>query len=216
MEGTQITIVDHELSSETHNLYDVHIGSATTIETLVTNSASMVSSWISDTERIHRQNLRDLIVGLDVEWRPSFSRNVENPVATLQLCVARRCLVFQLIHADDSAHTSLADFLRNPDYRFVGLGVAADVEKLLLDYQLSVRNTVDLGDLAARVRDDRSLKSAGLKGLARLVLGMEIEKPKRITMGRWDTRWLTSDQVRYACVDAFVSFEIGKKLINGD
>ena len=89
------------------------------------------------------------------------------------------------------------------------------MEKLLLDYQLSVRDKVDLGDLAAREHDDQSLKNVGLKGLAKLVLGMEIEKPRRVTMGRWDNRWLNSDQVQYACVDAFVSFEIGKKLITG-
>ena len=72
----QINIIDHELSSDIHNLYDVQIGLQTTVRTLVTTSASMVDSWIVDTERIHNQRLRRLIVGLDVEWRPSFNRYI--------------------------------------------------------------------------------------------------------------------------------------------
>ncbi|XP_062087979.1 3'-5' exonuclease-like [Humulus lupulus] len=208
----QINIVDHELSSDTHNLYDVQIGLQTTVRTLVTTSPSMVDSWIEDIERIHNRRLRRLIVGLDVEWRPSFNRYIENPVAIIQLCVGHRCLIFQLLHAE-SIPSSLAEFLGNSDYSFVGVGVGADVEKLLLDYQLSVRNPVELGDLAARKHDDRSLKNAGLKRLAMFVLGMEIDKPKRITMSRWDNRYLNSSQVQYACVDAYVSFEIGKVLM---
>ncbi|EXC30709.1 Werner Syndrome-like exonuclease [Morus notabilis] len=207
-----VTIHDHELDSDIHNLYDVVIYSKQ-VKTLLTTCPSMVSSWISDVEKIHRRRLSRLIVGLDVEWRPSFSR-YQNPVATLQICVGHRCLIFQLIHAD-SIPASLSDFLANANYSFVGVGIGADIEKLAEDHGLTVRNAVDLGDLAAREYDDPGMKNRGLKDLARIVRGMEIEKPKRITMGRWDNRWLTCEQVQYACVDAFVSFEIGKKLITG-
>ncbi|KAL3637095.1 hypothetical protein CASFOL_019394 [Castilleja foliolosa] len=58
----------------------------------------------------------------------------------------------------------------------------------------------------------KGLKNAGLKTLARTVLGREVEKPNAVTMSGWDNRWLTPDQVQYACVDAFVSFEIGRIL----
>ncbi|KAM6585489.1 hypothetical protein CsatB_012491 [Cannabis sativa] len=211
MEPTPITIVNHGLDSQTHDLYDVQVGPIT-VRTLVTISASMVDSWIEDIKRINNQSLGHLIVGLDVEWRPSFNRYIENPVAIIQLCVGPRCLIFQLLHAD-SVPSSLAEFLGNADYSFVGVGVGADVEKLLVDYQLSVRKPVELGNLAANKYGDRSLKNAGLKRLASFVLGMQIEKPKRITMSRWDNPYLNSSQVQYACVDAYLSFEIGKVLM---
>uniref|UniRef100_A0A803NYI2 3'-5' exonuclease domain-containing protein n=1 Tax=Cannabis sativa TaxID=3483 RepID=A0A803NYI2_CANSA len=194
MEPTPITIVNHGLDSQTHDLYDVQVGPIT-VRTLVTISASMVDSWIEDIKRINNQSLGHLIVGLDVEWRPSFNRYVENPVAIIQLCVGPRCLIFQLLHAD-SVPSSLAEFLGNADYSFVGVGVGADVEKLLVDYQLSVRKPVELGNLAANKYGDRSLKNAGLKRLASFVLGMQIEKPKRITMSRWDNPYLNSSQVQ--------------------
>jgi hypothetical protein len=48
--------------------------------------------------------------------------------------------------------------------------------------------------------------------LAERVLGKIVEKPQRITRSRWDNPWLNADQVKYATVDAYVSFEIGRRL----
>ncbi|KAK9290825.1 hypothetical protein L1049_009003 [Liquidambar formosana] len=205
-----ISIVDHELPDDTHNLYDVTFFNDE-IHTLVTRSPSMVDSWISDVENLHRHMLHRLIVGLDVEWRPSFSRSIENPVAIIQLCVARKCLIYQLIHSP-GAPQSLVDFLRKANYTFVGVGIDSDVEKLLGDYGFGVSNAVDLRVLAADGLGMKELRNSGIKNLAKEVLGREIEKPKRVTMSRWDNEWLTPAQVQYACVDAFLSYEIGKTL----
>ncbi|KAF2288051.1 hypothetical protein GH714_004111 [Hevea brasiliensis] len=102
------------------------------------------------------------------------------------------------------------------EFLFVGVGIESDVEKLVEDYGLSVRNTVDLRGLAAEKLGVKELKNAGLKDLVKEVLGKEIKKPKRVTMSRWDNPWLTPDQVQYACLDAFVSSEIGRSLVNLD
>ncbi|KAI7998243.1 Werner Syndrome-like exonuclease [Camellia lanceoleosa] len=149
---------------------------------------------------IHRPRLHRLIVGLDIEWRPN-NRFHDNPAATLQLCVDRRCLIFQLIYSPQIPQ-SLFDFLNNRIYTFVGVGIHSDVEKLTEDYGLSVATTIDLLSLAADC-DMIELRNAGLKNLAREVLGKEIEQPKRITMSRWDNEWLYPEQVQYACIDAF-------------
>ena len=133
----------------------------------------MVDSWLSDIYRIHGRRLHRLIVDLDVEWRPSFNRNIENPVATLQLCVGRRCLIFQLIYATHFPN-SLIEFLNDEDFTFVGVGVESDVEKLLDDYDLKVGNVVDLRGLDVERLGNRDLKNAGLKGLARAVLGLKV------------------------------------------
>ncbi|KAJ7976537.1 Werner Syndrome-like exonuclease [Quillaja saponaria] len=202
-----ISIVDYGLPDDTHNVYDV-IFYSDTIHTLLTNSPSIVDSWLSE---IDRSGSNRLIVGLDVEWRPSFNRHIQNPVATLQLCVSHRCLIFQLIHAPKIPQ-SLIDFLGNTNYTFVGVGIEPDVEKLLEDYGLSVATVVDVRVLAADKLGLRELRNAGLKALAMQVLGKEIEKPKRVTMSRWDNPWLNSQQVQYACIDAFVSFEIARNL----
>ncbi|KAL5996498.1 hypothetical protein ACLOJK_026578 [Asimina triloba] len=183
------------------------------ILTTVTDTASVVESWISDIYHIHNRRLRHLIVGLDIEWRPTFQSNATSRVAVLQLCVGRRVLIFQLIHAD-CIPEALSDFLEDSDFRFVGVGIREDVEKLLEDYDLTVTNPVDLRPIAADRYNDQGLRGAGLKRLAIEILGYEVSKPRRVTMSKWDSSWLSFDQVQYACVDAYMSFEIGRRLLS--
>ncbi|CAL5330548.1 unnamed protein product [Camellia sinensis] len=187
---TNIGIVDHQLPEDTHNLYDVTLFTDR-IKTLVTRSPFLVDSWISEITAIHRRRLHRLIVGLDIEWRPN-DRYSDNPAATLQLCVGRRCLIFQLLYSPEIPQ-SLIDFLNNPIYTFVGVGINSDVEKLIEDYGLSVATTVDLRTLAADC-GMTELRNAGLKTMAREVLGKVIEKPQRITRSRWDNEWLYPEQ----------------------
>ncbi|KAA8517379.1 hypothetical protein F0562_017672 [Nyssa sinensis] len=191
-----ISIIDHELPFLSHDLYDVTFYDDE-IETLVTHCPSMVKAWIRNTEILNRRRLHRLIVGLDVEWRPSFSRRVENPVAILQLCVGHSCLIFQLLYARRIPQL-LTDFLQNPNYTFVGVGIDGDVNRLSDDYDLEVSNTVDLRGLAARELGVRELRRAGLKELAREVLGKELKKPMNVTLSKWDEAWLSDAQVALA------------------
>ncbi|XP_073157633.1 3'-5' exonuclease-like [Henckelia pumila] len=199
-------IVDHQLRSNTHKTYDVHFF-GDSIHTTVTHDPDIVTQWISDLGSGHR------IVGLDVEWRPVFKRNARHPAATLQLCVARRCLIFQLIHAP-TVPSSLVGFLSNSEYTFVGVGIKSDLKKIGKDYDglgLDAK-TVDLRSLAAEVYERKELKNSGVKGLTKVVLEKEVQKPRGVTMSRWDKRWLKPDQVQYACLDAFVCYEMGRIL----
>ncbi|KAF8398117.1 hypothetical protein HHK36_017042 [Tetracentron sinense] len=202
-----ISIEELDHSFDTHRLFEVTFFNDR-IETLLTHTPSMVDSWIANIRR-----LNSLIVGLDLQWRPSFDSTIQNPVATLQLCVGRNCLIFQLLHSP-TIPPSLSDFLNNPDYTFVGVGIGGDVEKLWLDHGLRVSRSVDLRGLAANVLNRRDLDNAGLQWLALEVLEKDVEKPIWITLSWWDSEFLTHAQVQYACVDAFLSFEIGRTLIS--
>ncbi|KAL5743258.1 hypothetical protein ACOSP7_026112 [Xanthoceras sorbifolium] len=206
-----MSTVNIKSSCSTHNIYDVTFH-GDRIQTLVTNSPSVVESWISEIELTHRSGLKNLIVGLDTEHN---CKN-EHPLATLQLCVGNRCLIFQIIHASYIPQ-ALQNFLLNDNYSFVGVKVEEDVEKLENDYNLSVGNVIDLRTLTAQVlgQDMKEWKQAGLKSLSEKVLKKKIEKPKEITLSEWDNRSLFSAQVQYACLDAFVSYEIGRTLKTG-
>ncbi|XP_047326837.1 Werner Syndrome-like exonuclease [Impatiens glandulifera] len=206
------SIYDHGLPVLTHDLYTVNFYNDS-ILTCVTQTPSIVENWISKVESIHRRRLNRLIIGLDIEWRPTFGRRPYSPVATIQLCIGHHCLIFQLIHAS-YIPDSLVEFLDNPYYTFVGVGIKNDVKKLGNDYQLDIEPTiVDLARLAADRYDcDCDFLHAGLKKLASMVLDLDVEKPKRITLSRWDDLYLSDEQVQYACIDAFLSFEIGRVL----
>ncbi|KAK1441479.1 hypothetical protein QVD17_07400 [Tagetes erecta] len=217
---SSISMFVHQHPNNTHNTYRLQFHEHT-IETLVTNSPNYVDAWISQTENIlihhhhHRNRQHPLIVGLDVEWRPNQARNIQNPVATLQLCVENRCMVFQIIHSP-SIPNSLVNFLRNDSYAFAGVGIENDVEKLVRDYNLMVAKTIDLRTLAANVYGVWELRNVGLKALSSRVLGKEVNKAKSVTMSKWDDHCLSPLQVEYASIDAFLSFEIGRVLISGN
>ncbi|CAH1445560.1 unnamed protein product [Lactuca virosa] len=126
-----------------------------------------------------------------------------------------RCLIFQILHSP-IIPWSLCNFLRNPSYTFTGVGIDEDVKKLTEDYFLVVATAVDLRLIAAKKYRVKELKNAGLKQLTRKVLRKEMSKRKAVTMSNWDNRRLNPAQVQYACIDAFLSFEIGRILILGN
>ncbi|KAK8934556.1 hypothetical protein KSP39_PZI015176 [Platanthera zijinensis] len=181
------------------------------IFTTLTASGNEADLWISDILRL--RNEYHLIVGIDVEWRPSRSR-MQNPTALLQICVDHRCLLFQLLHADYIPH-SLKEFLSNPRFTFVGVGINEDIERLVEDSGLMVQNAVDLRELAVQMTGRLEMRQMGLKTLAEEIVGVQVSKPNSVKMSRWDQEVLTLDQIMYACLDAFLSFEIGRRLYAG-
>ncbi|XP_027927459.1 Werner Syndrome-like exonuclease [Vigna unguiculata] len=200
-------VVDYNIRNNTYNLYDVTFENHN-IHTLVTHHPFQVERWLSN----NTGRRQDLMVGLDIEWRPNTQPNTQNPVATLQLCVGHACLVFQIIHSPYIPH-SLVSFFLDPNVTFFGVGIRADAKKLLQDYGLYVGNVCELRSLAADLLwRYPHLKRAGLKTLCRHVLEVEVEKPLSVTRSFWDTPQLTTEQVQYAVIDAFLSYEIGRVL----
>ncbi|KAF8032375.1 hypothetical protein BT93_D1326 [Corymbia citriodora subsp. variegata] len=190
-----------------HSLHDVAFYGRR-ICTCVTDDPSVVTRWIVDVERAHLLWLNRLIIGLDIEWRPNLEPGVVHPVATLQLCVGRSCLVFQILHTE-YIPASLHAFLANPNYTFVGVGIKDDATKLSDDYGLIVSRMVDLRGLAVGRWQNPSFGYMGLKKLVKVILRKDLDKPKEITLSQWDDKTLTDRQVEYACLDAFVTFELG-------
>ncbi|PHU21534.1 hypothetical protein BC332_06641 [Capsicum chinense] len=179
------------------------------IEVTVTKNAAVVNDWINS----HRRRLHKLLVGLDIKWLLCFNPEENQPVALLQFCVGRRCLLFQLLHKD-AVPRFLVDFLMVPNFKFVGVGVKGDAEKLLRDHKLLVANTVDLNQLALSVYREEVYGKVGLQRMVKEVLGKVMEKPLNVTLSKWDAEELVYEQIEYAAIDAFVSFEIGKNLFN--
>ncbi|XVE65492.1 hypothetical protein DITRI_Ditri08aG0004200 [Diplodiscus trichospermus] len=178
------------------------------ITTTVTATPSVVRNWLFKVLCLHRFRRDWLVVGLGVQWNPSSS--VDHPrAATLQLCVGRQCLIFQLFHANN-VPLSLRRFLADPRNTLVGVWNHSDEAMLLRSkHRISVSRVVEARIVAA----ERSglPKQLSMQKLAEIFLGAdEVKKPKRIGVSAWDAYWLSLEQVQYACVDAFVSFELGK------
>jgi ribonuclease D len=133
----------------------------------------------------------------------------------LQICVDHRCLLFQILHAD-YVPNALFRFLADHRFTFVGVGIGDDVAKLRAGYGLWVASAVDLRALAADTLGRPDLRRAGLPALVWLVMGVQMEKPHHVRVSAWDAPTLSDDQLKYACADAFASFEVGRRLYDGD
>ncbi|KAG8055511.1 hypothetical protein GUJ93_ZPchr0001g32326 [Zizania palustris] len=185
------------------------------IHATLTDSGDVVDDWLDEILRIHRRRLNYLVVGLDVEWRPFGRFSEPNPVSLLQICVGRRCLIFQILRAD-YVPESLFDFVADDRFTFVGVGIDNDVTKLRDQYGLEVEDAVDLRHLAADKMGKPELRSTGLQGLVSEVMDVWLEKPHHVRVSAWDAPRLSKPQLMYACVDAFASFEVGRRLYAGD
>ncbi|XP_057476847.1 3'-5' exonuclease-like [Actinidia eriantha] len=177
------------------------------IHTTVTARPSVARDWLYKTRHLHVRFRRKLVVGLGVQWRPG----AFNTPATLQLCVGRRCLVFQL-HRAPAVPRFLRRFLSHPRTTFVGVWNHQD-RALLKDskHNLSLSSLLDIRDVAADLRGYS--KQLSMETLAELILGLEgVTKPISVGMSDWEAYWLDEDQIQYACLDAFVSFSLGKAL----
>jgi hypothetical protein len=198
-----INLFELKLGFDTHKLYNITFDSNHTVQTLVTSSPDHVDCWFIDTRALC---VSFPVIGLHIECSSS------NTPATIHLCINNICLVYQVIHAPYVC-PSLSVYLSNPRVRFVGVGIKAAIEKLQSDFSLPVANFVDLQSIAAeKLRDREILKSTGIKMLAERVLGKVVTKPQSVVMSRWDSPWLTDDQVKYATLNAYAAFEIGRRL----
>ncbi|CAI9261317.1 unnamed protein product [Lactuca saligna] len=210
-----ISIVNPESPDGSDKQYEIKYLEYT-LSTVVTIKPSSVDKWISDIEGTYHDRLDSLVVGLDIEWLHNDSKKVEHRAATLQLCVESSCLIFQIIHATEIP-MSLKNFLNNPQYTFVGVGIEYDVEKLFRDYELVVGRKSELKTLAVEETGVKTVLNKGLTELAAMVLEKDKEtmKLESATMSPWDEKQLTLEQVQYASVDAFLSFVTGKILLFG-
>ncbi|XP_051123937.1 3'-5' exonuclease-like [Andrographis paniculata] len=180
----------------------------TAIETTVTDKAAVAAAWVADITSLYGD--APAVVGLDVEWRPHQIKSMSNKSATLQLCIADKCLILQLFYMDE-VPISIRDFLMNPNFTFVGIEVADDARKLSAEYGLSCARCGDIRD-AAKLRWPGRFSRPGLKDLAKEICGMAMKKPRHVCMSNWEIRVLSEAQIEYACIDAFASYRIGHKL----
>ncbi|XP_061350307.1 uncharacterized protein LOC133295483 [Gastrolobium bilobum] len=174
------------------------------INVTVTAKASVVRKWLSTTLFFRRRDLFEnrFVVGLGVQWTPGGRELPDPPADTLQLCVGSRCLIFRL-----RVPLILRKFLLNPNHTFVGFWNSLDRNKLESS-EHRLRMYEDPIDLRRHVGED--LRQASVRDIVEDVLGYEVERGTEISRSNWGKVILSHKQVRYATVDAYCAFLIGK------
>ncbi|PIA61006.1 hypothetical protein AQUCO_00300495v1 [Aquilegia coerulea] len=103
---------------------------------------------------------------------------------------------------------------RSYRHRFVvGLGVQWNpYSDEPADHKLALSSTPkDLRYSVADRYDEPELRGASMETLVSRFFGYDgLRKDPNVSMSNWNADWLTDEQVLYAAVDAYVSFQMGK------
>ncbi|XP_043107034.1 Werner syndrome ATP-dependent helicase homolog isoform X2 [Puntigrus tetrazona] len=150
------------------------------------------------------------VVGFDLEWPPSFTKGKTKKVAVVQFCSSEeKCYLFH-ISSMSGFPTGLKMLLEDENIKKVGVGIEGDKWKLLSDYDIKLKNIVELSDLANKTL--RCCEKWSLDGLVKHLLKKQLFKEKLVRCSSWDDYGLTENQKKYAATDAYAGLLIYRNL----
>jgi ribonuclease D len=149
---------------------------------------------------------KPVIFGFDTETRPSFKKGRLNKVSLLQLATSHDAFLFRINHI--GIPDQLIEILENPDVLKIGLAIKDDLNSLQKIRKFSPSGFIELQQYVKNF----SVLDNGLKKLSANILGFKISKRQQTS--NWEKEKLDSDQQMYAATDAWVCYEIYKKLVN--
>ncbi|GAB2237369.1 hypothetical protein Droror1_Dr00015271 [Drosera rotundifolia] len=173
----------------------------------VDESASQILKLLES----RRNEMDELVLGLDIEWKPTFGRGIPpGKAAVLQICGnMTHCYVMHIIHS--GIPRSLCTLLEDSSSIKVGVGIDNDAVKVFHDYNVSIRSVLDLSSLANQKFEGES-RHWSLSSLVETLTCKQLLKPKKIRLGNWETDVLSKAQLSYAATDAFASWYLYQAL----
>ncbi|CAL5224331.1 g7002 [Coccomyxa viridis] len=164
-----------------------------------------------------RASMTDRVVGIDLEWRPDIGRSQKHKVALMQLA-SSTCAVLIRTCRMDTLPACLNAFLQDPSTALVGFSWdAADENKARSSFGLGRKNFGLFYD-AQKIAAQLSYSRFGLGRLCEAILGLDLPKPKHVTMSDWEQKALSQQQIVYAALDALVTGQLfrGLRLLHSD
>ena len=149
------------------------------------------------------------VLGFDTETRASFERGVQHPLSLIQIATANTCYLFQ--HAIlGEQFTQLKALLEDETILKVGVGLRSDAHALRRQWGINVASTLDLNWALAQLGAEKEM---GTRQLVAALLGVRIDKPKKVTLSNWQLVPLSSAQIHYAAADALAALKCFNALI---
>jgi hypothetical protein len=175
------------------------------IETTVTRDAAVADAWVRGLRTSHPRGA-PFIVGLDCKWNKQPTRS--------PAWMAPKSAVLQLLYLRHLPEI-LREFLRDPRVQLVGVGVVEAAARLAADHGLVCAAPMELAGPCDAYLGLVGRDKLGLKEYAKKVLDLNMEKPESVVMSDWEKYDLSMCQIGYACVDAYVSYRLGEKVLLG-
>lgn len=164
---------------------------------------------VDDSSKIQQaiEELRkSVVVGIDTETKPSFTRGTHNKVSLVQISTLEHCFLFRLNKIDFP--TSLAEFLADENIKKIGLSLRDDLNGLNKHHKFKPANCIDIQTIA----QSYGILELGLQKIYAILFGKKISKSQRLT--NWENPELTEQQQRYAATDAWASLQIYLQLMS--
>lgn len=150
--------------------------------------------------------LRSRCVGFDLEYVPDYyesiyrkSGNRTRP-AVVQIANSDTCVVY-LVYKIGHLPDCICSFLSNATILKVSHGAPSDMRLLYRHFGVRPRNFVDLQTVSGELK----LHPCSLKSVVERVLGLHLNKKQQCS--NWEADTLSSEQVKYAATDAWVTLE---------
>lgn len=149
------------------------------------------------------------VLGFDTETRASFERGVQHPLSLIQIATVDTCYLFQ--HAIlGEQFIQLKALLEDETILKVGVGLRSDAQALKRQWDINVASTLDLNWALAQLGAEKEM---GTRQLVAALLGVRIDKPKKVTLSNWQHVPLSSAQIHYAAADALAALKCFNALI---
>ncbi|XP_053774515.1 exonuclease mut-7 homolog isoform X2 [Desmodus rotundus] len=172
------------------------------------------------------------VVGLDLEWRPSFGVGGRPQASLMQVAVEGRVFLLDLPALSQPAEGQapqafsrlVSQLLSDPSITKLGYGMAGDLKSLgascpaLAHSQKLLQGDMDLLQAHRQIRVtnmpvpgvDGAGRPRGLSLLVQQVLGKPLDKTQQLS--NWDRRPLDEGQLLYAAADAYCLLEVYQAL----
>lgn len=212
---------------------------------LTTRDPRVIERWLEENVPAFSSGDKNTysVLGFDQEsiakppWKPERAALPDGP-ATVQLSTPTSCLIIQLSCCGDGSALHAPAVLREVinNERIIKCGVGIDDDALEF-YRWSKESFEDVGesvgsqepqhdtqlyelksrfDLGCLLPHKNPSSRAGIKELGETVLGVSLNKSKRISMSNWGLRYLSDEQIAYAARDAWVAAAIIERLQEGN
>ncbi|UCH13989.1 MAG: 3'-5' exonuclease domain-containing protein 2 [Bacteroidales bacterium] len=143
-------------------------------------------------------------IGFDTETRPSFKKGKLYNTSLVQIATSDEAFLFRINIT--GIPDLLINIMENSDIIKVGVALKHDLVSLQKIKAFKPGGFIDLQQYVEQF----GIKDKGLRKLAANILGLRLVKGQQTS--NWESKTLKQPQLEYAATDAWVCYEIYKKL----